>query len=290
MTEVTPFDLRLAGNEVHHTTSILGKITEQTAQRLQHHMCSLFNQNATVTPEITLEHDRLHANHDEDHYRNWVVINEDVNDLLIARVSRSFTSSLTDLSCGGRGVPIPRKPSERSLASEDRLLNMLFRHLLDELSFAYNALTPTSLRLASEKESTKTEHYQHHPPTFLSCMNFHLRAGSAKGTISILYPTNQHVTNGNSGNRQHGTEQLAALKQRLLDVSLRVSVRLSRHQTTLKSMLELEAGDMIPIETTEAEFLVAGKPIGTGEVLTDNDDVLLEVISTVAPQGNVDVH
>lgn len=277
MTDVKPFDLRLAGNEIHLNAMALGKISEQAAQRFQNHTCHILNSDAIITPEITLEHDLLHASSDEDNYRNWIIVNDDINDLSIVRVSRCLASSLTDLACGGTGTTINRDTKERPHTSEGRVLNIIVNHLLEELMVAFSALAPATLRLANDRESTLAEHRQSYKPDFLSCMNFHLKASKARGTFSILYPTSQLKTDTHWYSQ---TDKLTALKERMLDISLPVNVVLTRHQTTLNDMLALEVGDIIPIgDTTDAEFQVAGKCIGTGKVMTDDTRLLIEVAS-----------
>ena len=279
MTDIKPFDLRHAGNEIHLVSSVLGKITEQTAQRFQNHVCHVLNHDTIITPEVTLKHDILHANTCEEYFRNWIIVDDDIKDLSVARVSRSLACSLTDLSSGGSGTTIQRSFEEHPHPSEGRILNIIVNHLLDELSFAYSALTPTTLRLASDRESTGAEHHVVYKSAIQSCMSFHIKAGKAQGTISILYPTSQFSTDAYFSDGQNNKQdQLSALKHRILDVQLPVTAILARHETTLSKMLELEPGDIIPIECiSDAEILIADKTLGTGQVLTDDHNLLVQI-------------
>ena len=280
MTDVKPFDLRHAGNEIHLVSSVLRKISEQAGQRFENHVSHLLNCDATITTEVTLEHDLLHANADARHFRNWIIVDNDINDLSVARVSRSLASAFTDLTCGGTGTSITRTGEDRPLTSEGRVLTMMVKHLLDELAFAYNALAPTTLRLASNKEATEAEHRQTYKPAFLCCMNFHLQAGKSRGTLSVLYPTSQFSSDTYFSDGHSHHDRLSALKQRMLDIKLPVTAILTSQETSLADMLELKAGDIIPLDDiADAEILIGNKRLGTASILTDGQSILARISS-----------
>ena len=258
------------------------KISEQTAQRFKNSLGQqLINCDVDISSDVTLEHDVLHASSDDTYYRSWIIVDDDVNDLSVVRVTRSLASSLTDLACGGTGLAIQHGLEQQPQSGEGRVLNLILTHLLEELSLAYSALAPTTLLLANNKESAEAENHQSYSSAFLSCINFYLTAGDAKGTISILYPTSQFGNDDYFNESLDRTSRLDALKERLLDIRLPVSVSLGQHTCSLGKMLELDVGDIIPLETIhDAEVRAGGKLIGTGEVMTNNANFLVK-LSTV---------
>ena len=66
----------------------------------------------------------------------------------------------------------------------------------------------------------------------------------------------------------------------MLDIKLPVTAILTSQETSLADMLELKAGDIIPLDDiADAEILIGNKRLGTASVLTDGQSILARISS-----------
>ncbi len=277
-TEIKNFDLYLAGNLIHELGSFFEQMASQVGQRLEQHLIQLLQKEVTVSSETWVEQTILKSNHDQTHYRSWVVINDDHNAYGAFAIEKQISRTSLDLICGGSGREDTGEESLDPTKGEFGMLENLIVALFDCVYEVCKPLTPIRMALTSKAEDAMADRLYKNQRTFVVCTNYTLTMAETTGQMQLYMPSTLIATTGISNrsfNREHIEEQL---KQALASVELPVSATLGKQTSTLRQVISLKQGDILPLtEPMEADVFVSDRPFCQAKIFTNNNRISLQI-------------
>lgn len=276
--DAQPFDLYLAGNIVHELSSFLTKITDQCGQKYEARLAQMLQSDISVSTHLEVIKTSLQANHDEHKYRSWITVNGNTQNYGAIALDRELCSICLDLLCGGKGTPTKKAGREGPVAGERRVLLRLIKSLFESFAESMEAIMPFNMALTTKSEDAQATRIHRNERDFVVYIAFAITAGSHTGLYEVFLPASVLAAT-DVGNRRNNKSQMKNdMAQALQQVPLPVTAVIGQQQTTLKKVLNIQPGDILPLsEPINADVFVSNKLFCNAAIVSDNSRLMLKI-------------
>ena len=274
-----PFNLFLAGNQVHSLNTLLEKITEQCAKKYQAGLEQLLLSGIEVQHQLEIKQLLLNYESDKNNYRNRVILNEDPHSIACIVIEKNITAACLDLLCGGNGKIDPKMVHHETVSAGERhFLQKMSRVLFDCFEESILNTSPMTLGLTTRTEDAEADKNPQSEVGFVVAIEFTLATEHSSGKVQLLFPASAfaHITKADQSPDRW--EMHTKLKQRMADVALPVTAILGRQQITLSQAVNLKPGDILPLnKPLTADVFVSDQPFCKADVVTNSTQLMLQV-------------
>ena len=277
--EVRPFDIFMAGNLALEYKTLFESLTQQSAHKLELTLAQLLQTEVTVSNKFEITQKKLNGNHCDTYYRSWIVINGHHDSYAAVTIERKLSTSILDILCGGTGKHTETtKTTEGPGGGERRSLLMLMKALFRQTEEVFSAITPFHMILTSKAQDAIADRLQHERTEFICSACYNIKVHEGGGMIRVDIPVSlMGKTDLGKYNMEPG-ERLAHLKNALKDVPLPITAIIGKQEASLRNILSLSPGDIIPLdEMMDAELYVCGKYFHKGKVHAENAQLQLRI-------------
>ena len=277
--EVRPFDIFMAGNLALEYKSLLGSLSQQSAHKLELTLAQLLQTEVTVNNKFEITQKRLSGDHCDEYYRSWVIINGHHDGYAAITIERKLSSSILDILCGGTGKHSSlTSTTEGPTSGERRSLLMLIKSLFQQVEDVFSALTPFHMALTSKAQDAIANRLQIERTEFICSEIYEIDANEGGGMMRIDTPVSLLAKTDLGKYNIPTRERLARLKHALEDVPLPITATIGKQEASLRNILSLSPGDIIPLdEYMDAELYVCGKYFHKGKVHAENSQLQLRI-------------
>lgn len=185
---------------------------------------------------------------------------------------------MADLFFGGKGTSIRRR-SEMS-DTELRLVERIFRQLLEQFDDCWRNQTSWYSQM-TQQQSLHLNNSMANQPLFQIC-RFSIQIGEHLGWLEIALPFNGleflRTPAAEEANVELDPTLQAKVEERLQQVPLRLQTTLCEKSLTLGDVMDLQVGDVIPVDMPSQLTVRAGNsPLYKARIAERNGNLVLQV-------------
>ncbi len=274
--EDTPkaYDLYLAGNPIHELIMRVRQVSGQQGKIFEQRLSNILQTDVSVTAEVYAEKNILSARNDQTYFRRWVTTREKHPKYSMLTIEKKLSHQVQDRICGGNGKIKSSEERIDPTPGELNALEMLAQTLLDSV---FESLKSNPLVLAGKTEEMSADlqfrDIRHH----VVSTTYTVITSDFSGSVTLSSPSNNLRSSRIDNARNYQT-----LEQQLIEtmtlVPLPVTAVLGKQESTLRKILSIKVGDIIPVvDPLQAEVFVAEKALCEANVLVADNKLFLQV-------------
>jgi flagellar motor switch protein FliM len=211
-------------------------------------------------------------------------------------IDPTLVSALVDTFFGGTGR-FARESAERDFSpAEIRMVNLFLEHAFVDLSEAWKPLISLDFKLESTEIDPKFVNINS-PSENIIVITFQFETEQGSGTLqlalpeSLLAPIRDLLESGIQADRGEKQEKWAqALREEINDAEVELSITLAETSISLRELIHLKPGDVIPIEIPATVTLRAGEaPVFRGKFGVSRGHNAIKTMERIEPMFIEDV-
>lgn len=274
-----PYDLYLAANPVHEVSMVIKHIADQQGKLFEQRMADMMQSDVQVKVSVNIDQGFLDSKSDDEYFRCWTNSIEPQPKFSTLCIQKSLPRSIMDLICGGTGRPSATKSQVELSPGELKIVEKMTSVFLDCIYESLKASVPLRLKISDKADGMsadmKFKGLRHH----LVSTTFKIITPSFAGTLALSSPTNnlRSYAIDDADNHEKLRNQLAA---NLASVYLPVTAILNNQESTLRKVISLQPGDILPLDSDmRAEVFIGKKPLCEAKVFSSGSKLMLKVDS-----------
>ncbi|OED45797.1 hypothetical protein ACH42_04640 [Endozoicomonas sp. (ex Bugula neritina AB1)] len=271
------YDLYLAANPIHEVSVIIKHVADQQGKLFEQRLADMMQNDVQVKVRININQDLLDPKSDDEHFRCWINSIESQPKFSVLSIDKNVPRSIMDLICGGTGKPSSAAVFTELSVGENKIVGKMADIFLDCIYESLKASVPLRLRVSEKADGMaadlKFKGLRHH----LVSTVYTIITPSFSGDLTLTSPTNNLRSYAIDDADNHGMlkEKLIA---NLAAVPLPVTAILSNQESTLRKIVALQPGDILPLDSNMcAEVFIGKKPLCEAKVFSSGSKLMLKV-------------
>jgi flagellar motor switch protein FliM len=201
----------------------------------------------------------------------------------------TFVYDLVDYYFGGTTQFFAQKDRTDFTATEVKVMDVVINKLAKNLTQAWSSILSLDLIKVNDETNPQLVNVAE-PEEMLLVARFTLNFGKEVGCFyfilpySMVEPIKQQLELGASRpDDEIDPNWIKSLKEELMEVELGVSSVMAQAQSSLRTVMEWQVGDFVPLELCEEVTLdIEGTPSFTATLGSANDKRALKIIKTIS--------